>query len=633
MRLTPAMLYLHIVQQLRLKSLKYFPRALALLAVIFGYPGNFAVGQQEAAVTRSHALSLIGEPKYGPDFEHVDYVNPDAPKGGHARVSGFGGFDSLNPFISAGDPTGVVRFNVYEPLMTSPLDDITAEYGLIAESVTVPADSSWVEFTLRPEARWHDGKPITADDVIYSFELLTKQGQPLYQYYYRNVVKAEKIDERRVRFEFDEKGNRELPQIMGQVWVLPKHYWEGRKFDEPTLEPPLGSGPYKVGEVKPGRSVTLERTDNYWAADLPINRGQNNFDRITAEYFRDESVEMEAFKAGQYDFRDENSAKRWATEYNFPALKRGDVIKAEIPHKRPTGMQAFVFNTRRPVFQDRRVRQALSYAWDFEWTRKTLFYGQYERTESFFSNSEMASEGLPSEEELALLEPLREHIPPEVFTTPFEVPRTDGSGNNRDNLRTAVQILREAGWSIKDGALIHAKTGQKLEFEILLVQPTFERVVLPFVDNLKRLGVQATIRIVDPAQYQRRMIEFDFDLVISGFAQSNSPGNEQRDFWGSDGADTQGSRNIIGIKNPAVDALIEKIVYAETREQLVAATRALDRVLLHSHFVIPQYHVRTTRVAYWNRFGRPAKAPDYAVGFLQTWWADPEKDAALGALQ
>ena len=630
MRLVTSVLYLQIVQSFRLKSLKNLPAVTVLLGLSWAIAITPSQGQQEGGDTEFHALSLIGEPKYGPDFEHLDYVNPNAPKGGQARISAFGGFDSLNPFISAGDPAGVVRFNVYEPLMTSPLDDITAEYGLIAESVKVPADSSWVEFSLRPEARWHDGKPITADDVIYSFELLTKEGQPLYQYYYRNVVKAKKIDERRVRFEFDEKGNRELPQIMGQVWVLPKHHWEGRKFDEPTLEPPLGSGPYKVGEVKPGRSVTLDRAENYWAADLPINRGQNNFDHITVEYFRDESVEMEAFKAGQYDFRDENSAKRWATEYEFTALQRGDLIKAEVPHKRPTGMQAFVFNTRRPVFQDRRVRQALSYAWDFEWTRKTLFYGQYERTESFFSNSEMASEGLPSEEELALLEPLRAHIPAEVFTIPFEVPRSDGSGNNRDNLRTAVQILREAGWGIKDGMMTHARAGQKLEFEILLVQPTFERVVLPFIDNLKRLGVRATIRIVDPAQYQRRMIEFDFDLVISGFGQSNSPGNEQRDFWGSEGADTQGSRNIIGIKNPAVDALIEKIVYAETREKLVTATRALDRVLLHSHFVIPQYHVRTTRIAYWNRFGRPAKAPDYAVGFLQTWWLDVDKNAALG---
>lgn len=616
-----------------MKSLKNLRFAAALLGLSFAFAVTPSQAQQEEGVKQSHALSLTGEPKYGADFEHVDYVNPNAPKGGHARISGFGGFDSLNPFIAVGEPVGIVRFNVFQTLMDSPLDDMSAMYGLLAESIAAPDDSSWVEFTLRPEARWHDGQPVTVDDVLFSFELLTTEGSPLYQYYYRNVVDARKVGEHRVRFEFDQAGNRELPQIMGQLWVLPKHYWQGRTFKETTLEPPLGSGPYKISEVKPGRSVTLERVDDYWGADLPINRGQNNFDKITVEYFRDDSVQMEAFKAGQYDFRSENSAKRWATDYDTPAARRGDMIKEAVPHKRPMGIQAFFYNTRRPVFQDRRVREALAYAFDFEWARKNLFFGQYIRSESYFSNSELASSGLPSKAELALLEPFRDQLPPEVFTTPYQAPKTDGSGQNRKNLTKAAQLLRAAGWAVKDGVLTHKETGEKLSFEVLLVQPDMERVVLPFSDNLRRLGVAVTIRIVDSAQYQQRLNEFDFDMVITGIRQSNSPGNEQREYWGSDAAESQGSRNIIGIRNPVVDALIESIIFAETREQLVTATHALDRVLLHNHYVIPQYYVRSSRIAYWNRFGRPAKTPDYGVGFLQTWWLDSEKDAAIGAKQ
>lgn len=606
------------------------------LGLLFGLlAGAAGVNQnlraEEAAGARpSHALSLFGDIKYGADFKHFDYVNPDAPKGGDIRRAVDGRtFDSLNPFILKGTPTGAVGL-IYESLTTRSYDEPATEYGLVAEAIHYPVDYSWVEFTLRPEARWHDGAPVTPEDVIFSYRTLMDKGAPFYAYYYRNVESVEKTGPHSVRFIFDEAGNRELPLIMGQLIVLPKHYWEGRKFDEPSLEPPLGSGPYRVGEVKPGRSVSIERVPDYWGRDLPVNRGQNNFDRITYEYFRDSTVSLEAFKSGAYDFREENTAKTWATEYNFPALRSGQAVKREILHKNPTGMQAFAFNIRRGKFADRRVRRALGLAYDHEWTNKNIFFGQYTRTQSYFSNSELASTGLPSAAELTLLKPFRGELPPEVFTAVYEAPKTDGSGNNRDNLRKAMQLLREAGWTVRDGVLTHTASGEKMEFEILMLAGgMFDRVIAPFIDNLKRLGIQVRMRPVDPSQYQARMEGFDFDMIVQSFSQSTSPGNEQRDFWSSQAADRAGSRNMIGIKSAAVDALIEKIIYAKNRAELIAACRALDRVLLHSHYVIPQHHIRTSRVAYWNRFGIPKIVPDYFHGFPLTWWIDKEKDEAL----
>jgi microcin C transport system substrate-binding protein len=589
----------------------------------------FSAVAAEPGAKTTNALSLTGVPKYGANFQHVDYVNVKAPKGGHVRMAvAPGTFDSLNPYIVQGTAASGMGF-VYETLMDSPLDDISAEYALIAKSVTVPDDQSWVEFSLDPRARWHDGVPISAEDVVFSFETIMEHGSPRYQFYYRNVVKAEKTGERTVRFTFDQAGNRELPQIMGQLPVLPKHFWKDRDFGQPSLEKPLGSGPYRVGEVKPGRSLSMERVADYWGTDLPLRRGQFNFDTISWEYYRDSQIALEALKAGEYDFRMESSSKDWATEYGFPARVRGDFIAEEIAHSRPTGMQGFVFNTRQAVFKDRAVREALSQAFDFEWTNKVLFYGQYTRTQSYFSNSALASSGLPSPEELALLEPFRDQLPDEVFTTPFQAPKTDGAGNNRANLRKAAMLLRKAGWVIEDGILVNKASGQPLKFEIMLVSPAFERVVGPMIENLKILGVQATMRLVDAAQYEARLEAKEYDMIVYPWGQSQSPGNEQRNYWGSVTMDEPGSRNFAGINNPVIDVLIDKIIFAPDRAALVTATHALDRVLLHMHYVIPQHHTRTFRVGYWDRFSRPAITPDYHHGFPYTWWIDAAKDKAL----
>ena len=581
----------------------------------------------DETVRTVHALSLIGEPKYGPNFEHLDYVNPDAPKGGELKLFAIGGYDSLNPFIIKGVAASGIGL-VYESLMTSPRDDISAEYGLIAESVEVPDDLSWVAFDLREEARWHDGTPVTADDVIFSFEVLKEKGTPFFRFYYANVGKAEKLGLRKVRFTFSGPRNRELPQIMGQLPVLSKAYFTTHEFEKTSLEPPMGSGPYRVKELDPGRSITYERVTDYWGRNLPINRGRHNFHTLRYDYYRDQTVALEAFKAHEYDYRDEGTSKVWATGYDFPALRSGMVVKSEISHQRPTGMQAFAFNLRRPKFQDRAMRRALGFAFDFEWANRNLFYGQYTRTKSYFSNSELASGGLPSPEELKLLEPFRQQLPPEVFTTAYQPPSTDGSGNIRANLRQALKILREAGWTFKDKKLIDPSTGEPLEIEFLLVSPAFERVVAPLIRNLKRLGVAARIRTVDSAQYQNRVRDFDFDMIVASFGESESPGNEQRDFWGSAAADRPGSRNLIGIKDAVVDALIDRVIFAPDRKSLITATRALDRVLLWGHYVIPQWHIRYDRIAYWDMFGRRDVAPKYGTD-LFAWWIDAAKVAAL----
>lgn len=583
----------------------------------------------EPAVSPTHAIAMHGEPKYGPDFKHFAYVNPDAPKGGEVRLHAIGTFDSLNPFIVKGQPPAGAALP-FETLLTSSADEAFTEYGLVAESVEMPEDRSWVAFTLRPEARFHDGSPITVDDVVWSLETLKAKGQPFYRLYYGSVRKAEQVGERKVRFTFDGDGeNRELPLIVGQMPILPKKYWENRAFDQTTLEPPMGSGPYRVAAFEPGRHIVYERVRDYWGRDLPVNRGLYNFDRVRYDYYRDTTVALEAFKAGQYDFRLENESKKWATGYEFPAVRQGQVRKERIDNDRPTGMQAYAFNTRRPLFQDPLVRQALAYAFDFEWTNQSLFHGQYTRTSSFFSNSELASEGLPSPAELRLLEPLRDRVPPEVFTKQYEPPSSDGSGNIRGNLRTAMDLLRRAGWTVKDGRLVDAQ-GRPFAFEILLNQPTWERITLPFTKNLARLGITASVRTVDSAQYKNRVDSFDFDMVVDVWGQSLSPGNEQRSFWGSAAADQPGGRNTVGIKNPAVDALIEAVIAAPDRDDLIARTRALDRVLLWNHYVIPQWHIGYDRVAYWNKFGRPDVVPMQGFQFF-AWWIEPQSQAVKPA--
>lgn len=594
-----------------------------IVALLFFAPFTAAV---TAEPPRQHALTLDERPKYGPDFTHLDYVNPDAPKGGTVRRHAIGSFDSFNPFIIKGDPAAGIG-SLFETLMTATEDDSLTEYGLIAESVQVADDLSFVIYNLRPEARFHDGTPVTADDVVFSFNALKEKGQPFYRFYYANVAKVEALAPKRVKFFFSGPPNRELPQIIGQLPVLSKAYWSSRDFSKTTLEPPLGSGPYRIKAFEPGRHVTYERVEDWWGKDLPLNRGLYNFDVIRYDFFRDQVVALEAFKAHRYDFRTENSSKDWATGYDFPAKRDGRVKTVERPHASPTGMQGFVFNIRRAKFQDRGVRHALAYAFDFEWSNRQLFYGQYARTTSYFENSELAARKLPGADELQLLTPLRGRIPDEVFTRIYRPPQTDGSGNIRGNLRIAQRLLKQAGWQIVNNRLVNAK-GEPFEVEFLLVSPAFERVVTPFLRNLKRLGIEGRIRTVDASQYLNRLNDFDYDIIVSTFSQSRSPGNEQRSYWGSVAADQQGGRNFIGIKDTAIDALVENIATAPDRQRLITATRALDRVLLWNHFVIPQWHIRSFRLAWWDRFGQPAQKPAYGIGFF-SWWIDPAKDAAL----
>lgn len=576
-----------------------------------------------AEPTLSHALSIHGEPKYGPDFTHFGYVNPTAPKGGEMRRHAIGTFDSLHPFILKGVKAAGLTY-LYDALGMQPGDEGAVEYGLIAESFEVPADRSWVIFTLRPEARFHDGEPIKVEDVIYSLETLKTKGHPGYRSYFGNIIRAEAVGERRVKFFFAEEYNNELPVIASQLPILPKHYWTKHDFEKTTLVPPLGSGPYRIESLEPGRSITWRRVEDYWARDLPANVGQFNIDTIRYDYYRDATIAFEAFKGGEYDVRSVHISKEWAKNYDFPAVESGLVRKDEIAHQLPTGMQAYVINNRREVFRDARVREALGYAFDFEWTNENLFYGAYTRTKSYFSNSELESHGVPVGNELALLEPFRDQLPNALFEQPFVVPATDGSGNIRGNLRTAIRLLEEAGWTIKDGALTHQDTGTVMQFEFLLRDPASERIVLAFARNLERLGITATARVVDTAQYQKRMDSFDFDITGLVLSQSLSPGNEQREYWSSEHASVRGSRNYAGIENPVVDALIEQLIAAPTRESLVDHTRALDRVLLWNHYVIPQYHIRAFRLAYWNKFDRPPVSPKYEIG-LDTWWVDADK--------
>ena len=574
-----------------------------------------------------HAIAMYGEPKYGPDFPHFDYVNPHAPTGGTLRMGAVGTFDSFNPYIIKGNPAAGVAA---ETLLTASADEPFTKYGLIAEWIEWPEDRSWVTFTLRKEARWHDGQPITVDDVIFSLETLKTKGEPFYRFYFGSIDRAEKLDERRVRFVFKEAGNRELPLIVGDMPILPKHWWEGRDFERTTLEPPLASGPYRVASFEAGRYVVLERVADYWGRDLPVNVGENNFATKRIEYFRDETVLRQALKAGVLDFRVENQAKAWALDYDVPAVRRGWLRKVEFSHERPAGLQAFAFNTRRPIFADRRVREALGWAFDFEWTNRVLFFGQYQRAKSYFNNSEMASRGVPEGEELAVLEKYRERVPEEVFTSAYPVPVTDGSGWPRGNLLKALDLLRQAGWVVRDMRLVNEQTGEPMSFEILIVSPTFERIMLPLVRNLKRIGIEARIRLVDQSQYVNRLRSFDFDMAMLVWGQSDSPGNEQRDFWSSAAARSPGSSNYLGVSDPVVDELIEGIIAAPDREGLVARTRALDRVLLWGFYVIPAWYSSVDRVLYWDKFSYPEVSPARGVQ-IDTWWFDQEKAARLAA--
>lgn len=570
---------------------------------------------------------MFGEPKYKADFKHFDYVNPTAPKGGDMRLGVPGTFDSFNPYVVKGNPAAGTSA---ETLTVASHDEPFTQYGLIAEWMTWPEDRSWVTFTLRPNARWHDGTPITVDDVIFSLQLLKTKGQPFFRFYYGTIDRAEKVDERTVKFVFKMAGNRELPLIAGQMPILPKHYWETRDFERSTLEPPLGSGPYRVTQFEPGRFVVVERVPDYWGRDLAVNVGQDNFDRLRFDYFRDETVLRQALKAGVLDFRVESQAKAWAQDYDIAAVRDGWLQKVAFPHRRPAGLQAFVFNTRRPVFTDPRVREALGYAFDFEWTNRVLFFGQYTRARSYFNNSDLAAIGPPSPAEEAILAPYRDRLPARVFGPAYVPPATDGSGWPRDNLAHAFDLLRDAGWVVRDMRLVNAATGQPMSFEILIVTPTLERIILPFVRNLRRLGIEVNLRLVDESQYINRLRSFDFDMAMLVWGQSESPGNEQREFWSSAAAASEGSRNYAGINDPVVDELIEQLITSEDRDSLVAHTRALDRVLTWNFNVIPGWYSSVDRVLYWDKFSYPAVSPDDGV-LREAWWYDAAKAAQLAA--
>ncbi|SEN17400.1 microcin C transport system substrate-binding protein [Pseudomonas sp. ok272] len=576
-----------------------------------------------------HALTLYDEPpKYPADFKHFDYVNPQAPKGGTFRQAGFGGFDSLNPFISKGVPANDIDL-VYDTLARQSLDEPFTEYGLLAGKIERAPDNTWVRFYLRPEARFHDGQPVRAEDVEFSFQALIKDGSPLYRIYYADVTDVIVEDPLRVLFKF-KHSNRELPLILGQLPVLPKHWWQTRDFSKGNLEIPLGSGPYQVTQVKAGRSVRYERVKDYWGKDLPINRGSFNFDVMTTDYYRDNTVALEALKAGQFDYWLEISAKNWANAYNTPAITEGRLIKEQIANGNPTGMQGFVFNLRRPLFQDIRVREALSLLLDFEWTNKQLFNGAYTRTRSYFENSEMAATGLPDPEQRAILDPLRQQLPAQVFSEAFENSVSDGSGMIRAQQRRAYQLLQEAGWRIVDDKMVDT-TGKPVSIEFLLAQTEFERVLLPFKRNLADLGIDLVIRRVDVSQYINRVRSRDFDMIVGSFPQSSSPGNEQREFWKSESADKPGSRNTIGLKDPVIDQLVEGLINADSRKSLVAHARALDRVLQWGYYVIPNWHIKTWRVAYWNHIGHPKVSPTYDLG-INTWWIKPDATPAIEIL-
>ena len=610
-------------------TIKVFARALLAISVVFLLSARPGYG--DSPVTTTHGLAMHGSVKYPVNFAHFDYVSPLALKGGKVRLGAMGTFDSFNPFVPKGTAADDLSL-IYETLMVKSADEPFSQYGLIAEKVEIPEDRSWIIFHINPKARFHDGHAITAEDVVFTFNLLIDKGAPMYRSYYANVKSVEALDQYRVRFIFDQSDNRELALIVGELPVLPKHFWMRHDFNKADLNLPLGSGPYRIKSYDAGRSVVYERVSDHWSKDLPVNVGLYNFENIQYDYYRDAIVLLEALKSGQIDYRLENASKQWATGYTGESVDTGLIKKEEIPHSNSTGMQGFAMNLRRPLFQDIRVRKALTLAYDFEWANANLFYGAYQRTKSYFSNSELASSKLPTGRELEILSAFKDTLPPEVFNTEFKLPVTDGQGHNRKQLKQAKKLLEEAGWKVKNNLLTHQQSGVTFEFEILLVQPSFERVINPYVQSLKKLGIKANVRMVDVSQYINRLRTFDFDMMITTIGQSQSPGNEQIAYWHSSTANIDSSRNYMGVSNPVVDQLVKMVVEAPDRDELVFRTRALDRVLLHQYYLIPQWHISTHRIAYWDKFGQPAVTPKYDsmhnVGLL-SWWIDPQKEKHL----
>ncbi len=605
----------------------------------FGFILALALFWQAGALAKpQHGFAVLGSLKYGPDFKHFDYVNPEAPKGGHLRLWYNGNFDSLNPFILKGrwaagsNPFGVAgRLLTFETLMTGSGDEEDSYYGLIAEAVEIPDDRQSITFYLRPQARWHDGTEITTEDVAFSFSTLKSKGHPAFRVLFKDITGTDILGPRKIRFNFAEGVlTRDLPATAAGMPVISKAYYTEHDFTKTTMTPPLGSGPYKVDKVDPGRSITYVLAENHWAKDLAVYRGRNNFRRITWDYYRDRDIALESLFAGKIDFREDFTSRNWATKYDdVPAVKDGRLIKEVLPDHNPSGFQAFFINTRKAKFADRRVRRAIGMVFDFEWTNKNLFYGLYRRTYSIFQNSDMEAAGTPKGAELALLEPWRKDLPGEVFGPVYRAPKTQGSGNIRRELRAAKKLLKEAGWTVKDGKLVNGK-GEGFEIEFLSYSKLFERIVMPYVRNLEKLGIAANFRLVEPAQYQRRIQEFDFDITTFRNSSSLTPGLGLRNAWNSKTADMTGGRNYTGLKSPAVDDLIEKIIAAKTRDELRHATHALDRVIMWTHNLVPQWFKASHTIAYWDLFGRPAIKPKYARGVLDTWWWDRAKAEKLG---
>ena len=585
-----------------------------------------------AASERKHGLSAFGDLALPPDFDHFAYANPDAPKGGTFSLVGWGGvttFNNLNNYILKGDAAQGLEL-LFDSLMVRAADEPDAVYGLVASSAEVADDGLSVTFTLRPEARFSDGSPVTADDVVFSFETLKEKGHPLFHQTLRDVVKAEALDPQTVRYTFQGDLVRDLPLTVAELPILSKTYYATKPFDQTTLDPPLGSGPYLVDRMMQGRTIAYRRNPDYWGRDLPVNKGRWNFDKIRFEYFRDRTAGMEAFKAGFYDFREEFTSKVWATEYDFPAIRDGRVKKEVLPDETPSGTQGFFINTRRDQLKDKRVREALDLAFDFEWTNRNMFYGLYDRTQSFFENSPMKAEGEPSGAERTLMEDLGVPVPDEALGPVYLPPKTDGSGRNRELYLKAGQLLDEAGWTVKNGVRVNGK-GEKLKIEVLMFEPVMERIAAPYIKNLKLLGIDARLRMVDPAQYQQRLKDFDFDITTQRYSMRNTPGVELRSYFGSAAADLDGSLNLAGVKDPAVDALIERVVAAKSREDMETAARALDRVLRAGHYWVPHWYKGSNTVAYWDKFKRPETKPKFDRGILDTWWFDEAKAADAGS--
>lgn len=576
-----------------------------------------------------HGLSAFGDLKYPASFRHFDYVNPDAPKGGELRGWQLDSFDNLNPLILKGVSAQNLGLS-FQSLMVRAMDEPDAVYADLARSADLAPDRSSVTFQIDERARWHDDSPVLAEDVVFTVEATKKDGHPLYQLILRDVESVTADNPRSVTFRFAEtESRRDLPLIVATLPILPKAWFKAREFAAPTIEPITGSGPYRISRVDAGRSIVFQRVENWWAKDLPVHRGRYNFAWIREDYYRDRDIAAEAFFAGEYDYREEVIARVWATGYHGkPPFDQGRIKREVLKDETPSGVQAWFLNSRKPHLSDPRVRQALNLAYDYEWANKTLFYSLYKRTRSMFENSDLAASGLPSEAELKLLKPHRAQVPPQVFTEEFQPPRTDGSGNNRANLKQAQELLLQAGWRIENGKLVDAQ-GKPFTLEFMLFEPSFQRIINPFARNLERIGITVSIRVVDVSAFENRMRSFDFDVMSRRFAQPLTPGIEQRNYWTSRAAETVGSFNFSGVRDPAVDDLVEHIVSARNRNELRTATRALDRVLMWGWYVIPHWYSGTVKLGYWDRFERPAAKPAYDVGLIDTWWVDPKKDKAL----